>query len=385
MKIRKTILALHRWVGLLTGSVFLIVSLSGAVYVFESEIFFLLHRKLLRVEASDAPMLPATRLLAAGQALLGPGIPAGWMEGNGPDASVQVSAYKRDDSAKGIWYWNQMKAWKTAYVNPYTGEGLGVVNRRFEFFQMTRQVHQNLLLKYDYGHWIVGVTVLLFLFMLITGLFLWLPRNRAALKQRLKVAWGAGRRRLQFDLHVVSGVYIWIPVFIVATTGLVWSFEWWSGGVNYILSGNTASAWSESPDVKSGKPGVAGEVDSNRLAPLDMAFMEVARRVKPGGTYYVSLPDDSTGVLDASYQDPAKTGWNAQSEVKFDRYTGRILHSELFQDQNIRKKFAYSVYDIHVGRIYGWPTQILALLTCLLSASLPITGFMMWRSRSRRA
>jgi uncharacterized iron-regulated membrane protein len=384
MKFKKSILALHRWAGLITGSVFLIVSLSGAVYVFEKEIFAFIHRDLIRVEPAGSPMLPATQLLASGQALLGPRTRVGWIEVKGPDAAVEVTAYEREDSAGGIWYWDQMKIWKTAYVNPYTGEAQGLVDRRFEFFQMTRQVHQNLLLRYDYGHWIVAVTVLVFLFMMVTGLFLWLPRNRAALKHRLKVAWGAGRRRLQFDLHVVSGVYIWIPVLIVAVTGLTWSFEWWSGGVNFLLSGNSASVWEESPEVKSGKPALSGGFDSLHLAPLDMAFREAARRTKAGGSFYVSLPQEPDGVLEAAYQDPAETGWNAWSEMKFDRHTGALLHSHLFEDQDIRKRFAHSVYDIHVGSIYGWPTQILAFLVCLLSASLPITGFLMWRSKRRK-
>jgi uncharacterized iron-regulated membrane protein len=405
VRFKKAILAAHRWAGLVSGAVVLIVSLTGAVFVFETEIFSLLHGKLLHVEAKGRPMLPASRLLVSGQAALGQDVKAGWVEGFGPDRSVQVGAYQSDDSSGGIWYWDQVKVWKSVYVDPYTGQTLGVVDRRFEFFQVVRQIHQNMLLRYDIGHWIVGVTVLVFMAMLITGLILWLPRNRAALKQRLKVAWGAGRRRLLFDLHVVSGIYIWIPVFIVAATGLTWSFTWWAGGLNYLLSGNSASPWSEGPVIESALPDAVG-ADSVATAaasahyasassdspvasipgrpPIDIAFEEARRKSRVGGSYYVSLPGDAKGVYEVFYEEPVKSGWRTWSGLKFDQYSGKLLHSDLFEDQNIRKRFGHSVYDIHVGKIYGWPTMILAEIVCLLCALLPVSGFLMWRGKRKR-
>jgi uncharacterized iron-regulated membrane protein len=382
---RKAILALHRWVGLVTGSIFLIVSLTGALFVFEREIFALFHRDLLQVEPSGAPMHPASGMLASGEAAMGSGIHAGWIEGFGPDKSVQVHAYESDDSAKGIWYWNGMKTWKTAYVDPYSGKVLGVTDHRFEFFNVVRQIHQNLLLKYEYGHYIVGVTVLAFVGMLLSGLFLWLPRNRAAVKQRLKVAWGAGRRRLRFDLHVVFGIYVWIPVFIIALTGLTWSFQWWAGGINYLLSGKAGNPWAEDPAIESVPPAAPAAADASAgpSSILDMAFLEAKNRSRAGGSYSVSVPKDEKGVIEAEYQEPVKSGWRAYSELKFDRYSGKLLASDLFRDKDIRKKWGYSTYDIHVGSIFGWPTQILAFLTCLLCASLPVTGFLMWRGKRR--
>jgi uncharacterized iron-regulated membrane protein len=412
VRFKQSLLVAHRWAGLISGIVILIVSLTGAVFVFETEIFSLLHGKLIHVESKGRPMLPASCLLVSGQAALGLDVKAGWIEGFGPDRSVQVGAYKADDSAGGIWYWDRMKVWKSVFVDPYSGETLGVVDRRFEFFQVVRQIHQNMLLRYDYGHWIVGVTVLVFIAMLITGLILWLPRNRSALRQRLKFAWGAGRRRLLFDLHVVSGIYIWIPVFIVAATGLTWSFTWWSGSLNYLLSGNSASPWSEGPVFESLLPDSAHTADSTKVGdsvatvtkvaaipvavsgppagpiasmhPIDIAFNEAMRRSRAGGSYYVSLPGDPKGTYDVSYEEPVKSGWLTWSELKFDQYSGKLLHSDLFADKDTRKRFVNSTYDIHVGKIYGWPTMILAELVCLLCAMLPITGFLMWRGKRKR-
>ena len=40
--------------------------------------------------------------------------------------------------------------------------------------------------------------------------------------------------------------------------------------------------------------------------------------------------------------------------------------------------------DIHMGSIGGWPTQVLAFIVGLFGASLPITGFFIWRGRKKK-
>jgi uncharacterized iron-regulated membrane protein len=184
---------------------------------------------------------------------------------------------------------------------------------------------------------------------------------------------------------------------ILAATGLVWSFGWWGAGVNFLLSGKTGDPWAEDSVVLSSQSSAEAlrtEGDAATGAnlsalmphstPLDLAFTEVMRRSRSDGSYWVSFPEDSTGVLEAAYQEPVKSGWVPWSGLKFDAYSGEILQSELFADKDIRKKFRNSLYDIHVGRIYGWPTQLLAFLASLLCASLPVTGFLMWRGRRPR-
>jgi uncharacterized iron-regulated membrane protein len=41
-------------------------------------------------------------------------------------------------------------------------------------------------------------------------------------------------------------------------------------------------------------------------------------------------------------------------------------------------------YDIHTGAILGLPGKLLAFLAALIAASLPVTGFLMWRSRGKK-
>ena len=44
-----------------------------------------------------------------------------------------------------------------------------------------------------------------------------------------------------------------------------------------------------------------------------------------------------------------------------------------------------SNYALHTGQLFGLPTQILAFLGSLVAATLPVTGFLIWRGRRRKA
>lgn len=57
------------------------------------------------------------------------------------------------------------------------------------------------------GKMIVGVSTLLFVVVLISGIVIWWPRTRKALKNSLRISVGRGFRRFWYDLHVAGGMY----------------------------------------------------------------------------------------------------------------------------------------------------------------------------------
>lgn len=58
-----------------------------------------------------------------------------------------------------------------------------------------------------WGKMIVGVSTLLFVVVLISGIVIWWPRTRKALKNSLRISVGRGFRRFWYDLHVAGGMY----------------------------------------------------------------------------------------------------------------------------------------------------------------------------------
>lgn len=77
------------------------------------------------------------------------------------------------------------------------------------------------------GKVIVGVSTLLMVFVLVSGIFIWVPRTKRALKNRLCIATDKGIRRFWYDSHVALGIYVVIFLLIMALTGLTWSFGWY--------------------------------------------------------------------------------------------------------------------------------------------------------------
>jgi len=248
------------------------------------------------------------------------------------------------------------------------------------------------LLIGDAGRWVVGYSTLVFVFMLISGLVLWWPKNKAARKQRFKIKWDASGKRLNYDLHNTVGFYVTLVSLVIALTGLTWSFDWVRNGVAYLATGHTAEA-------HGGKGGKAGKGGKKGM-PEKPAALSTAEQ---------ALADQAlnTAVRDAWQRIPAAIMVSAKPLTSFEapltvrvnegegtRFradqltyaarTGAFQKAELYRDKPNGEKFLGMNYDIHVGAILGWPTKILAFLASLLCATLPVTGFFVWRNRQKK-
>ncbi len=101
----------------------------------------------------------------------------------------------------------QYDYWEEIYVDPATARVLGVVSVPHNWVEGLRLAHQQLLLRYEVGHLIVGTaTLALLAAVMSSGLYL-LPRTRAALRPRLTLKPNVRWRRRNYDLHTVGGFY----------------------------------------------------------------------------------------------------------------------------------------------------------------------------------
>ncbi|RIV19038.1 PepSY domain-containing protein [Fibrisoma montanum] len=65
--------------------------------------------------------------------------------------------------------------------------------------------------------------------------------------------------------------------------------------------------------------------------------------------------------------------------------TGDLFHQDRQEDKTLGATWRNSNYAIHVGSIYGLPTKLLASFVALFLASLPVTGFLIWWGRRKKA
>ena len=127
-------------------------------------------------------------------------------------------------------------------MNPFTRETLsirGLDGKYLDFWEFIGAGHFSLWLPYNIGRPIVGYGTLVFAIVLLTGLVLWLPKSKKALKNSLRFNWKkeTGTQRKMYDLHNVFGFYTAFILLIICLTGMVWGVEWWSNGLYKITSG----------------------------------------------------------------------------------------------------------------------------------------------------
>lgn len=363
---------LHLWVGLVTGLVVVVIAVTGCIQVFDEELFEAFHHHLVTVTPTG-PARPVAELMQAAQQAVGKKKVITDVRINEAGKSYVFTASKvnkRENMT--LSYFSQFKYRDDIYVNPYTGKVLGVIDVRYEFFNVTEQLHRQLLLIKPVGSVVVGVCIMLFLLMMVTGFILWLPKNYRQFKQNISVKWGAKWKRVNYDMHNSFGFWVLPLAIIIAVTGLVWSFKWWEKGI-YKAFG-------------SAKPGVllkqAPAVNTADTSGNHLNQIEYTIKQKVKDNYIaigLNLPDKVGNVLMAYVYHRHRTdGWRNLSYYYFDTRTGRLFDQLEHASKPLGLKWRNSNKDIHTGRIYGLPTQILAFLASLVCASLPITGFLIW-------
>ncbi|MBC8988152.1 PepSY domain-containing protein [Pedobacter sp. N36a] len=99
------------------------------------------------------------------------------------------------------------------------------------------------------------------------------------------------------------------------------------------------------------------------------------------------VPDHAKSAIKVAINPDTDTFWKADY-LYYDQYTLKemeVRHSYgKLKNASMADKITRMNYDIHIGAIAGLPGKILAFLASLIAASLPITGFLIWRGRKKK-
>src|SRR5690606_9670964 len=112
--------------------------------------------------------------------------------------------------------------------------------------------------------------------------------------------------------------------------------------------------------------------------PIDIIYKQAQKLHPNAEKYFISIPKDSTSSQYVFIKYKSRFD---DAIIYFDQYTGKLLKTISWDDKNSAEKINFINYDIHVGSILGLPGKILAFFASLVSASLPITGFLIWWGR----
>lgn len=356
---------LHLWLGLASGLVVFIVSLTGAIFVFQDEVRDVVQ-PWRKVEVAATPYLLPSRLQAV-------------VEQNHPDLTTTFFMLMGPERAAVVYSTDKAGHTFATFVNPYTGREVYCMDLRRDFFSVVQAIHMTLLLPTEIGDAVVGISVLIFVLLLGTGLVLWWPKRKTDRRRSFTIKWGARWRRVNYDLHNVLGFYAAGLALVLALTGLMMSYEWVSTAVYRTANlGRSYPAEKTPPVVDSRQTAAPGQ-------PLVDAFYQQMRRGSPAAEMlYVALPGGaSQPVYSIAYREAL--AYHHRDEYYFHPTTGQLLQMRPHAAKSRGQKLIDANYDIHVGQILGLGGKVLAFAVSLICASLPVTGTLVWWGKRRKA
>jgi uncharacterized iron-regulated membrane protein len=366
MRFKKLIGKIHLWLGLSSGLLVVFLGITGCMLVFEKEITKLTEPLTVAPQQKQF-LLPSVLKAEAEKHLDG--------------KKVLTIEYPGKDKSAIAYYWDATEYF-IVLLNPYTGQVLKVKNMNHDFFRIITMGHYYLWLPPAIGQPIVASATLIFVVMLISGIILWWPKNKAARKQRFKVKLNARWRRVNYDLHNVLGFYItWVIIFI-AISGLVMGFQWVAKSVYWATSGGKTLPVHADPVSDTTK---AGTIAYNAA---DKIWQQMYAQVPDGAGASIYFATTKTAPIEFFINYRPGTYYKLDA-FHFDQYTLKELpatgpYAGRYKAASAADKIARMNYDIHVGAIGGLPTKILAFFASFIVASLPVTGFLIWRGRKKK-
>ena len=395
---KKIFRKIHLWLSVPFGLIITLVCFSGAMLVFENEANEWFRRDLYYVETVKESPLPMDKLLEKVATTLTDSVSVtGASISSDPGRAYQVSLSKPRRAS--------------LYVDQYTGEVKGK-SERSGFFMFMFRMHRWLLDSMNpgnegifWGKMIVGVSTLLLVFVLISGIVIWWPRTRKALKNSLKITATKGWRRFWYDLHVAGGMYALIFLLAMALTGLTWSFPWYRTAFYKVfgveVQQRAAQGHEQKSDAQKRDTKLAAHREKKRQG-NDVRKGERSRRPENNHSdmYSVTSPFvywqeiyDKLRHQNPEYKQISISSGTASvsfnrfgNQRAFDRYSfntdnGEFTETSLYQHQDKSGKIRGWIYSVHVGNWGGMFTRILTFIAALLGAALPLTGYYLWIKR----
>jgi uncharacterized iron-regulated membrane protein len=358
---------IHLWLGLASGGVVLIVSITGCIFVFQREITEARHPEWFFTKPGPQT-LPLSQLREKAQATLGADHPLSYtVTYRQPDRNWEFMAYRENDTALTIF--GATEYYQSVFLDPYTGRVAGIRDYKYDFFMVIKYLHWSLLLNTPYGQPIVGWSTVIFVILLISGLVLWWPKKwtKAMRDRSFRIKWKASFRRVNYDLHNVPGFYSLFPALIIAVTGLV--FLW-------------PIPTPPPPVTKSTPPSAQSASLAAATDPLDLALRTSLDSLPQCVRFGISPAYGKEGVFYISAYRDEET-YYGYDLLQYDQDSGRLLDHLQNAKKTRMQRLVEMNYDLHVGAIAGLTGKIIAFLASLICASLPVTGFLVWYLKRR--
>jgi uncharacterized iron-regulated membrane protein len=375
--IRKSIFWLHLVCGVAAGLVILMMSATGVVLTYERQIQLWEDGSYYTAPGAGESRLALDELIDSA---------------NADPSFTADSIVLSSDNAAPIAV--RMGRSETKYLNPYTGSIYQPHSDAYSaFFSSVRSLHRWFLMTGENrttARNITGASNLIFLFLVLSGIYLWLPKviNWTTLKIRL---WfnplaKAGAAR-DFNWHHVFGFWAMLPLLVIVSTATVFNYSW-ANNLVYTLAGDT-------PPVRGSASAAVDETTLPEIVnplSLEQLISNASQYSDNWKTLTVSIPDATTPTATITIDEGNGGEPQKRHSLTLDRVTGATVEWAPFSSLPSGRQARSWVRFLHTGEALGLTGQTVAGLASLAAVFMVWTGlalafrrFIRWRQRSKRA
>ena len=375
----RTVWRWHFYAGLFCIPFVIILSLTGAAYLFKPQVEAILDRPYDGLVVEGGPQSAQAQVEAALAA--------------GPEGSrlrfYEVRPHPEDAARITL---STPDGPLIAFVHPETHVVLSLQREADRPMEVIKTIHGELLMG-ERGSLLVELAAGWAVVMILTGLVLWFPRGGRGPGGVLWPRLGLGGRLAWRDLHAVTGFWISGLALFLLLSGLPWTTVWNDAFKEVRRATGTLAA---SQDWSPGRKSELVDGHATHRAP--------ARSPAEGsGPTTVSLDRMVASVRLMDLPPPVLIAppargegwrsspvWTVRSEtanrpqrvvLTLDPASGQVTDAETFADKHpIDQAIGYGI-AAHEGQLFGLANQLLGLVAASGLVLLSVSGTIMWRRR----
>ena len=392
-----TIWRWHFYAGLFCIPFVLVLSITGAIYLFKPQVEAVLDQSYDHLVVTGSRTSAEAQVKAALAAVPNSKLNAYELP-EMPNSAVRVLVGSKQDLTR-------------IYVHPETLQILKIEQEDDKFMRIVHRLHGNLLFG-DSGSYLVELAASWAIVMFITGLYLWWPSNIKSMAGIVYPRLGKNLRVRWRDLHAVTGFWISFFTLFLLLSGLPWAKSW--GGllkeVRHMSSGKFVQQ-----DWTTGRSSELLERQNMNMPKMNMASMDNSEHadhighqhmIDKNGMHKMVMPNIDYSALDrlittvqplqlaapVLISPPSKKSpeWTVSSKAQnrplradlvLDATTGAIKSRKNFADRPLIDRIIGTGVAIHEGQLFGWFNQLLGLLTALGLILLSVSAIILWWRR----
>ena len=366
MLMRRYLLKVHLYLGLLLGGAFALLGLTGSFLVFYPEIDRGLNPELVNPSVMHSP--PSVQAWFDH-------LHAQFPQRKGPwrieiprstDQVVFARYLKPEETDPNVF------APMVVALDPNSG---AVLNARMwgdYLVTWVYDLHYSLLMG-KLGTVLVSLLGMALLVSVVLGAYLWLPRGKQRLIKAIpKVR--TGSKKAIYDMHSYTGAYGAVLLLLMVVTGVGLATPQW---VEPVM--NLFSVRMEKQTVYSAipMPG-AKRITADQAISAGLAVFPTAK------LRWIEAPIKVEDVYVLRLQQPAEPSQRfPKTFVWIDQFSGQVLASRDALKVSSGDVFFDWLHPLHNGEAFGLTGRILAFVSGLLPLALLLTGWIRWRQKRK--